>query len=373
MDFKNVNWKEFCIKNAKYIAGGVIILALVIVLVKFGVIDHSSKPKEGQNAKEETKVVDAKEEAKDKLENSPLKKDAYPKVNTLVTSYFKDLADGNVEDLKKVVDELTPEEEQQLANKKEYIERYDNISCYTKPGPIKDSYIVFAYYETKFLNIKTLVPGLMPLYVCTSEDGGLYVVNSQLEDDTQTYIETVKEDKDVLELVARVNGKYQEAQNSDPDLKSFVAKLEAAAKKAQADDQAKADDASKDNSDAEAKKKQEEEAKKQAEAKKKAEAEKKKAEAAKKAAADKKEQSSADKKKAEEEAATKAARGANGRIVKLSGAVNVRARMSEDSRLVFTCGPGSLVKVQMDYKEGWSKVTVYDNGKVGYVKTMYLK
>lgn len=381
---KDTDWKEFCRKNARYIAGGAAIFILAVMLIKFGVVDHK-KGGGGAGAVDkkeqtETKVVGTKEEAKEKLESSPLKKDAYPNVNTLVTSYFKDLSDGNVTDLKKVVDELSPEEEQQIAHKKEYIEKYDNISCYTKPGPIKDSYIVFAYYETKFMNIKTLVPGLMPLYVCTAEDGGLFIVNSELEEDVQTYIETVKEDQDVLDLVTQVNEKYAKAQESDAALKKFVARLEAAAKKAQADS-AKAEADAKAKADAQAKAKAEAEKKKAEEAKKKAALAKKKAEEAKKKAAlakkkaaqAKKQQSAADKKKAEEEAATKAARGANGRIVKLSGAVNVRARMSEDSKLIFTCAPGALVKVHMDYREGWSKVTVYDNGKVGYVKTMYLK
>lgn len=369
-DWKNFDWKNFCKQNAKYIAGGLAMFVLAVILIVGAVrgpedSDNAADANTATDAQanasggEKSEIISTKEDAKEQLENSPLEKDAYPEVNTLVASYFKDLSEANVDELKKIVDVLTAEEEEQIVNKKEYIEKYDNISCYTKPGPIGDSYIVFAYYETKFINIDTLVPGLMPLYVCTAEDGGLYVVNGDLDEDVQTYVATVREDQDVLNLVAEVNEKYEQAQASDASLKKFVAQLEAAAENTANSDQARAEA----EADEAAKKAAEEEKKQQEE-----EAAKKKA-----AAAKKKEQTAADKKKASEEAATKAAQGASGRIVRLSGTVNVRARMSADSRLIFTCAPGDLVQVQMDYAEGWSKVTVYANGKVGYIKTMYLK
>ncbi|MEG0794122.1 MAG: hypothetical protein RR399_09965, partial [Lachnospiraceae bacterium] len=52
-----------------------------------------------------------------------------------------------------------------LAKDAEFVEEYTNVDIYTKLGPYKDSYIVFAYYEMKIRDIYTMVPGLGTLYV----------------------------------------------------------------------------------------------------------------------------------------------------------------------------------------------------------------
>ena len=37
-----------------------------------------------------------------------------------------------------------------IQEKSKYLESYDDINCYTKPGPIEDSYVVYVTYYAKF-------------------------------------------------------------------------------------------------------------------------------------------------------------------------------------------------------------------------------
>ena len=47
-----------------------------------------------------------------------------------------------------------------IQEKSKYLESYDDINCYTKPGPIEDSYVVYVTYYAKFHDIDQKVTGL---------------------------------------------------------------------------------------------------------------------------------------------------------------------------------------------------------------------
>ncbi len=62
---------------------------------------------------------------------------------------------------------------------------------------------------------------------------------------------------------------------------------------------------------------------------------------------------------------------AEGTVITLKEAVNIRSSMSETADKIGTAYEGEKVTVQMSYAEGWSKVTW--NGKTGYVKSSLLQ
>lgn len=74
---------------------------------------------------------------------------------------------------------------------------------------------------------------------------------------------------------------------------------------------------------------------------------------------------------AEDTTSAPAAAIAEGTVVTLNGAVNIRSSMSETADKVGTAYAGEKVTVQMSYAEGWTKVSW--NGKTGYVKTSLLE
>ena len=198
---------------------------MVFTLVK---VSNPSSKKAEEAKSEEVITIDEKtqEDAEKQVETTnDLKENAYPELNELIKKYFNAMAEGDIDTLLQLQNPLSEEEQAQILQKKDYIEGYDNINCYTKIGPEENSYIVFVYYEIKFININTPVPGEIPLYVCTNEDGSLYIYNGELSPEVTSYMASITAGQDVVDLINSIEAKYAEAQEADPDLKEFIQKL----------------------------------------------------------------------------------------------------------------------------------------------------
>lgn len=219
--------------NYRYIIIGAVFVILIIIMIAVsgGEKKESSENKTEETAQEQTaEETTAEDETEVEEPANDLQTDVYPEVNGLVNSYFASIINSDTAALGQILPGLSEEEKNMLAGQREYIESYNNVVCYTKTGPIENSYIVFAYHEIKFLNINTMAPGLEPLYVLPDEAGKLYAVKlsaaeTGLDADTEAYIGGVLDDEDVILLSETVNGKFQEAQAADPALKAFVEQL----------------------------------------------------------------------------------------------------------------------------------------------------
>ncbi len=417
--------KQFYEKNKKVILGGGAAVIVAIILIIVGVTGSGEEEPVAEDKEPELTEEEIAAENWALMTND-LEKDAYPEVNALVESYFTSMAEGDIDAVEAVVVDLQDEEKEQIREKQEYLEEYQNIECYTKKGPEINTYIVFVCYEEKYVDIETPVPSLKPLYVvATAEeliitdadataaatesedeseaeetdaadaadaeaeetdtadaadaeaedldtadaadieaedaadaesDLNYYIRNSGLDEETIGYINSISGEDDVLELYEQVKDAYAKAIEADETLNKFINKL----LKAAGIEDANTAEETADASEEEEKPEETAEASEPEESTDQASAD------------DEADESEADT-VSDEEARTKANQGAPGRFVTLSNTVNIRASYNEDAKLIYTAAPGEVLRVEMDYAEGWSKVTVYDNGKVGYVKTMYLE
>lgn len=233
--------KEFVIKNNRYIIVAVLFVVLIFLLVKCTSDEKSRTEKPDKQSEEQAQNKDeiitieegaegeeAGQEAPPEVANDLLT-DAYPEVNALVNSYYAAMASSDIEALKQIVNSLDEEEQNKIVQKREYIEGYNNIVCYSKIGPVENSYIIFAYYDIKFINIDTMAPGLELLYIYTDDSGKMYIYNGELDPETDAYVSTISGEEDVVNLFNTVNTKYQEVQAADPDLKAFVEQLNSVA------------------------------------------------------------------------------------------------------------------------------------------------
>lgn len=216
--------KEFIIKHYQYFGVGILFLSLVVVLLIFS----SGKKDKGDAAVSDSVSQVSAASAAIPVPETELEVDAYTDVNTLVSDYFTAMASGDTDTLSNICSELDETEKIRIQKKAEYTENYENFTCYTKPGPEANSYIVFAYYEIKFKDIDTLAPGLTSLYICTNDAGSLYVYDGELSDEVNEYIRTVAAQDDVVELLNKVDTKYSEAAAADATLKAFMDALPAA-------------------------------------------------------------------------------------------------------------------------------------------------
>ncbi len=331
---------EFCKKNIRYITAAGLFIVLVIVLAKCSG-SNTVKPDE----EIESEAVDFTEDT-ETPENYA--KDAYPQINELISNYYTAYANGDNETLATLADPLSDAEKSYISVFSQYVDGYENISCYTKKGLDEQSYIASVYMEVKFKDVETTAPGLETFYIRTKEDGSLYIdnvygqFNSKMEEfetdaEVSALLDTFSQQEDVVALQTDVQKKYEDALAADENLRNVVEKTIPDAITVWASDQA-----------ATAKKAEEERIAAE-------EAEKK---AAEEAAA----------KQAEEE--KKAAELAAAVTVYATSTVNVRAEASETADIIGQLETGSQT-TRLEDKDGWSRID-YSNGTQGYVKSEYL-
>ena len=116
--------------------------------------------------------------------------DAYEEVNELIHTYFEAYVNADAETLSMLATPMSEMELSYIDVMTQYYEEFRNIKCYTKHGLSKDSYIVAAYYEIKFIDIEQTAPSLVLFYVQTNKDGDLYI-NNLYSDFNRRYKENV--------------------------------------------------------------------------------------------------------------------------------------------------------------------------------------
>ena len=208
--------KDLVLENKKIAA--IIGIAVIVVILAAVVATKGLKGKEQSVAAEET--VSGSE-----VQEEALEENAYPEVNELVEKYYKALADGDMDTVVACRNYTEDTEKIRLQKKSEYIEQYENLTCYTKKGLVDNTYLAYVYYEVKFNDIDTLAPALNTLYICPNENGALYIYDSEIDDNVSEYLKALSTQDDVLELFNRVQVSYNEAIEKDEKLNSFLAEL----------------------------------------------------------------------------------------------------------------------------------------------------
>lgn len=206
-------------------AGAVAILAII------GFATASTKDgKEPDKKPGQETTVDGKEAG---ILEDEFEVDAYPKVNQLVQDYFDAYAAGDVDAIEKIAYPITETEKSYIQLYSKYVEKYEDVKCYTKKGVSDGEYLLSVECSTKFKDIKTSVPGLEFFYVRTDKDGEVYIDNaygqfneSYKENKTDVEISRLKtaynQNDDVLELLEEVQSNYEKALKDDEALNTMV-------------------------------------------------------------------------------------------------------------------------------------------------------
>lgn len=158
------------------------------------------------------------------LNEEPLAENAYTDVNGMMNTFYNALASGDMDTVRAVKDYNSDKEIIAYEKKSEFIERYDNIKCYTKPGIEEDSYFVYVTYDVKIQDIDTEAPGLNAFYVYKSENGSL-MIDGDTEENIKAAFKLVTNQDDVVDLYNKINVDYTEAVASDEALDQFLSEL----------------------------------------------------------------------------------------------------------------------------------------------------
>lgn len=243
------DFREWLSDNLRYILLGLAVILIVVIgfcVVKL-IGGSSGEPQSSGKAESEisTEVITEAQKTQGETAESKtqgetaatgteslVKDDAA--ILTLVKTYYTAAASKDVATLETILDPWN-EEIKNAVLQNDVIESYNNISTYSKKGPVPNSYVVYAYYEGKVVNINTPVPSLSVLYVTTNASGNLVVADQNTSKEVADYIETAKSDADVQALVTDVNSQCENAKASDPALKEFMDSINSSDESGQGD------------------------------------------------------------------------------------------------------------------------------------------
>ncbi len=230
---KNKKIKEM-LENYGIMMASAIPIVLIFCILAFTILgdQNTGSGKKGKDEKESTSVyVETQSSSStipetETIDPMSLRKDAYPEIQDLMVRYFKAKLNCDVEELKQIVSPIDGytmeglEYDMGIPDSEAFrrVEDYQNIACYTKPGLLDDTYIVWVYYETKYENIETGAPCMFKAYVCTGEQG-VYIYNGTVEEDVSAYLEEASQDEEVAALINSVNEQLAQACESDEALK----------------------------------------------------------------------------------------------------------------------------------------------------------
>ncbi len=326
---KNANtntWKTVLTDYRLYLALNVVLLIIIVVLLRGGSDPAKEKEKPQDPAPQETSEEEVQQEEEPEAEPEPenkLEENSHASIDRLIEKYCGYIASGDVDGLEEIVDVLTDGEKESIKNRASFIESFDNIVCYTKKGPVEDSYIVFVCYDMKLINIETSAPDIICLYVGPREDDVRRIHYGSIDESMQAYVAELEQDPEVQALYDDVRARYQAAQESDVTLAEFIQKI--SGQVAEEEEEPETEEPQENEEESET---------------------------------------------PEEETSTGEATTQN-RETRVKDTVNVRSETSTESERVALAYQGDAITQIESYENGWSKVEY--KGLSGYVMTEYLE
>ena len=155
------------------------------------------------------------------VEEIPLVNNEDSTISELIYKFYDAQANGNLELLKSLCDEISDLDLLSFEEKAKYIEYYPKLEIYTKQGMNEGETIVYVYYRMTFVNHEEEFPGYTSHYVCTADDGSLYIKRSNFSDELNEYTSMVCAQDDVVEFNNRVIAEYDSFKEEHPDLATY--------------------------------------------------------------------------------------------------------------------------------------------------------
>ncbi len=154
--------------------------------------------------------------------DNPLEADKYDPVNELVITYLNALADGDVDTIASITNNMTDIERIRIAELGKCIEAFPEYNVFTKIGPVEGSYIVYAAARAQFPKVDVLVPGIYCFYVCVDEAGNYYFNEGTLTEEEQIYIDAVNADEAVVNLMQAIDTEYKKLLEENEQVRKYV-------------------------------------------------------------------------------------------------------------------------------------------------------
>lgn len=229
---QNEKWKiirDYVVKHCKIIFPIVVIVVAAMTVVFALGARKEKAAADSQQAESQSLQQDSSEaEQAAVIEDIPLVVNEDGELYTLLATYYNAMAEGDTETILSICSEYSENELLRLQERAKYLEYYPTLEIYTKPGPEAGSTVAYVYYKLKFVNHAEEVPGFQAWYICTNEEGNLYInTTGELPEDVNDYIVTVSTQADVVEFYNKVQVEYNEVITAHPELLTYMQELSA--------------------------------------------------------------------------------------------------------------------------------------------------
>ena len=223
-------WKEKIHSIGNYIIkhNKVVLPAVVVVAVAITVSVSLSLSNRHKKAQQEAEIASAASETATETatEEVPLVANEEGAIYTLIATYYNAMATGDEETLRSVCDEISDKDMYRYVELSQYIDYYPTLEIYTKTGPEEGSVIAYVYYKISFVGHEEEVPGYQALYICTNDQGGLYIKRGENSEEVNEYIKTVSTQDDVVEFNNKITVEYNELMVDHPEVLQYISELD---------------------------------------------------------------------------------------------------------------------------------------------------
>ena len=96
----------------------------------------------------------------------------------------------------------------------DYVEKNQPIEIYTTSGSVPGSYVVYVHNKCKLYNYDKPVPQFETFYICTDENGKLYIDCNEDDENVASYIESKSKEPEVDELERLISADFSRMLNS---------------------------------------------------------------------------------------------------------------------------------------------------------------
>ena len=214
---------DFAVKNGKYVFPVIVCVAVaitVVIALKAGGVHNDELNQIGETIL--SSQLETESSSIEDVGDLSLVKNEDQAITDVISMYYKALADGDEEALNTVCDKVEEMDMLWFLETSKYVEYYPVLEIYTKPGYATGETIAYVCFKVKLTGKDAEYPGYKVLYVCTAEDGSLYIKRTNLSNEATDYVHKVSEEADVLELTNRVKVEFEDMMAEQPDLLAYM-------------------------------------------------------------------------------------------------------------------------------------------------------
>lgn len=225
--------RDFAVRNSK-IVFPIIIIAAVAATVTFSLrASHAEELEDPMLSLAGTDLEASSTPTPEPLpQEIAMERNMDSDLYSLIATYYNAYATGDVETIKSISSCMEDTEEIRIPEMAKYVNTYPLIEIYTKPGPREHSYLAYVYFHMTVSGFEEEVPGMDSFYVCTKEDGSLYLNTDEVVPDVELeYIRNMNSQDDVAELYNQTTVECNAIFLNNADLFYYVQELVADVKK----------------------------------------------------------------------------------------------------------------------------------------------